>query len=165
MYNINDYVMHRKKGICQIKDIRSEDFCGTGKETYYIMRSVNDDSSMIYVPQSSHQIRDIMTKEQIEAVVNETEHLEGQWIDDSRARASAFDKILRNGASSDILWLMKVLSIHKKEVESHGKKFYASDEKIFNMARKIITEEFSFSLGIGAEEVVPYILKIIENLS
>ena len=104
--------MHRKKGICQIKDIRSEDFCGTGKETYYIMRSVNDDSSMIYVPQSSHQIRDIMTKEQIEAVVNETEHLEGQWIDDSRARASAFDKILRNGASSDILWLMKVLSIH-----------------------------------------------------
>ena len=80
-----------------------------------------------------------------------------------RLRATHFEQILRGGKSSDILWLIKVLSLHKSDVESQNKKFYASDEKILDAAKKIILQEFSFVLGLNEDEVIPYIINLTEK--
>ena len=162
-YNINDFVMYRKNGICQIIDIRSENFFGAGEETYYIMSPVNDKNSKIYVPANSEFIRDILTKEQIDKVIEKAELNKEIWMDDSRLRSMRFEQLLHTGESSEILWLVKVLSLHKAEVEEQKKKFYASDERILETANRIIKEEFAFSLGISENDVIPYIIDKIKK--
>lgn len=48
MYKVNDVVVHENGGVYRIVSIGKPDFV-KGQEEYYTMKSVWDDSSMIYV--------------------------------------------------------------------------------------------------------------------
>ena len=61
-----------------------------------------------------------------------------------------------------MLWLFCVLTNY--EIESQRKRHYAGDAKILAAVEKIITEEFSFVLGIDRSKVIPYILGRMKDL-
>ena len=153
MVKTGDYVTYKENGICQIEEETEE---------YYILQPVYGHNMTVYVPKKSQALVDLMcrviTKEQIDAIIQETESSEYKWIEDSKARADYFNKLLRSGDKAAILWLVKVLSLHKIEVEKNKRSFYASDKRVLSAAEKVITEEFAFVLGISPEEVIPYIV-------
>ncbi len=166
-HKISDFVMYRQNGICQIVDIRKENFCSGDEKFYYILKSVYEDKTIIYVPVDSKDLdlhmRHILAVEEIELIIEKSEESQNEWVDDGKLRLERFEQILHNSNRAEILWLVKVLSIHKIEDEKQNKKFYASDEKILAAAEKIIIGEFAFILGIEKREVIPYIMKHIKK--
>jgi CarD family transcriptional regulator len=153
MYKTGDYVTYKENGICRIAEETEE---------YYILQPVYSHNMTVYVPKKSQDLVNLMcrvlTKEEINQIIQETENSQYTWIEDSKARAEYFNKLLRSGDKAAVLWLVKALSLHKIEVEKKKRSFYASDKRILAAAEKVITEEFAFVLGIAPEEVIPYIV-------
>ena len=80
-------------------------------------------------------------------------------------RTAAYDALLAGGKSVDMLRLFKLLTLKRREYADTHKKLHMGDLRILSAVEKIITEEFSFVLGIDKSEVVPYIVNKIENIA
>lgn len=160
-YKINNYVSYRKNGIFRIIDIRSENISGIGDKIYYIMKSVYDENIRILVPVDSmlvSEMNSILTVDEINTIIAASEKSQNQWVDDNKLRVLSFEQILNRGDRSEILWLVKVLTIYKNKIEQNKKTLNTNDMKILSIAEKLIQEEFAFALGISKNEVIPYIL-------
>lgn len=161
-FNIGDYVQYQSTGLCQIEDCRQEDLTGKGNQLYYVLKSVYDKVTT-YVPATPEAVKDkmrhLLTSNQINDMISKSNTEDNKWIENSKLRQTEFSKIIKDGDRKQILWLVKVLLLHKKEVEKQKKKFYSSDERVLMMAEKMITEEFAFVLGMDRDDVIPYIRK------
>jgi CarD family transcriptional regulator len=161
VHSIGDLVVYRNNGIYRIIDIRNEKFFGIDGRTYYVLCSVCDKNSFVYIPKDAVDMkltmRHILSRDDIDDAINKAENSSNKWHDDVRERTRYFDRLFDSGSCSDILWVFKVLSLYRDETENEHRRFYASDERLLDAAEKIIIEEFSFVLGIDKDEVVKYI--------
>lgn len=161
----NDYLLYLGNGICHIDEIRTEDFGGMGEKRYYVMHSLHDAASVIFVPMDSERLVGsmfpLMSAEAIDVTIKQADREEIEWISDNKQRAAHFNEVIKTGNRLEIHKIFRTLSLLKKETEAHKKKFYASDERVLTLAGKIVTDEMSFVLGIEAKEVVPYILNLL----
>ncbi len=161
-YRAGDHVMYMNNGVCRIDRLCTEKFGGEPK-LYYVMYALSDPRSVIYVPTDSEPLTsamlELLTAEQIERLIAESDISGEAWIADNKARAASFSERLGSGDRAELLKIIRILGQHKREVEAQKKKFYVSDERILTAAEKFITEEFSFVLGIAPTDVVPYILE------
>ena len=161
----NDYLLYLGNGICQIDEIRTEDFGGMGEKRYYVIHSLHDAASVIFVPTDSERLvgsmLPLMSAEEIDATIKQADCEELEWISDNKQRAAHFNEVIQTGNRVEIHKIFRALSLLKKETEAKKKKFYASDDRVLMASGKIVTDELSFVLGIAANEVVPYILRIL----
>lgn len=161
LYDVGDCVMYRRNGICRVADIRREKL-GPEERLYYILKPVYDDTLKFYVPVDfedvAQHMRRVLSAEEIDAAIAEAEKSSNQRPEDSAERAVCFDGLLNGGNRADILWLVKTLSLEKQALRKKEKRMLDSDKKVLEAAERLITDEFAFVLGIGKNEVVPYIL-------
>lgn len=169
VYKKGDYVVYRRDGICLISDIRSEDFGGQGIKEYYILEPVYNKNTVLYIPLDSEvltgHMRSVLSKQDIDSLIEMAELHDDSWIDDTNERYEFFKDIIDNGSRSDILRVLKQLTLHKAEVAKTKRRFYANDDKLLTDAERIITDEFSFVLGIDRKDVIPYIIEKAGDLS
>jgi len=83
-----------------------------------------------------------------------------EWLEDGKTRSDLFEKILSDGDRKKILEMIKCIEEKKKELAEQAKKLRIADETALKTAEKIISEEFSFILGIPKENVGEYIRRI-----
>ncbi len=161
VYSVGEYISCQGIGICQISDISEMDFGDYNPRKYYKLRPVYDVHSTSYLPvdspEVSNKLRKLITKDEIDTVIDDAERVSMDWIENGKQRAERFNAILSDGDRVKALWLVKTLSMHKAEVESQNRKFYASDARILAAAEKLVCEEFAFVLGCDKNEVIPYI--------
>lgn len=160
MHKKGEYVTYKENGICKIVDV--------SKDGFYLEPVYNNSELRIFVPKKNEELvakmMHVLSKDEIDGLIEEAENLDYKWIEDSKKRSEAFTKLLRSGNRVDILWLVKVLSIHKQEVEQSKRSFYATDKRILDNAEQIITEEFAYVLGMQPGEVAGYIIQRKESL-
>ena len=160
---VGDHITYKQNGICEIKSITRQDFGIMGGREYYELVPVYENKTVIFVPTDSEKLtaemRHVLSKDEIDVIICRSDAEDHVWKTDAKERASEMEEILESGDRARILWVIKVLSLYKKQLEAVKKKMYASDERVLSTAQKIITEEFSFVLGIEKEQVVPYILE------
>ena len=165
-HKVGDFVVYKSLGIYKINDIRTEKFSGLDPRVYYVMNAASDKSSVAYVPVDLKDIdthlRHILSSDEIDAAISDSRGEELEWIENPKDRAAAYDLLLSGGKSADLLRLFKVLTLKRREYAESHKKLYAGDIRILSAVEKIITEEFSFVLGIEKSEVIPYIISKIE---
>jgi len=167
LHKAGDFVSYKQNGICKIKGIFKGEFAFLGEKQYYELSPIYDPKTVIFVPLDSPELlsgmQHILSKDEIDSIIKESESKESLWIDDQKERAKAFQNILMGKDRAKILWIVKNLSLYKIKLEEEKKKLYASDARILEAAQKAITEEFAFVLGIKREEVVPYIIEKLNN--
>lgn len=155
-----EFVMYPNGGVCLIEGIETRDFSGE-KKCYYVMHPLSNPMSKIFVPTDSEKLTALMTPlighDEIDGVIKSAEASDHCWISDHKQRAERFTELLHGGKRGDLLWLIKTLSLHKAEMTKQKRRIYATDERVLSSATKLITEEFSFVLGIREDEVIPYI--------
>ncbi len=161
-HKTGEYVSYKNNGICKIVDIVTKEFAGMDSKTYYELQMVFDQGNVLYIPVDAEnlvqEMRHVLSAQEIEDVIVQSEQYQDMWIDDGKARAAQYEEILAEGDRSRILWIIKTLSAHRKQTEQNKKKMYAADAKVLASAEKIIKEEFAFTLGIDREQVIPYII-------
>lgn len=157
-YKIGDYVVHKFNGVCQVVDIKKEDY-GNGIESYYVLESFDSISKMhIMIPTANcPQLRDIITTEEANKIVEHLPKSKDIWIKDARRRKERYNEIIDKGSYEDMCDLLHTLYFKKEEYKKNKKPIPIEDKKIFDLAEKILFGELSISLGIDKNEISNYI--------
>ncbi len=156
-----DYVVYGIGGVCQIEEVGDLSF-GASTGCYYTLRPITDQSSLIFVPCDNEtlaaKIRFLLTKDAIEQAIQA--HLASPiaWENDRKLRLGVFRDILAKGDPTELLSLIRCILLKKKELEESNRKLSLSDGEMLQGALRSIHSEFSFSLGIPAQDVREYIL-------
>ena len=163
LFQTGDHVIYKNNGVCRIEDIRPLAF-GEAEKDYYVLRPIGTEGT-VYVPtereDEAPKLKKIPTKEEIDALLLQVEKSDLKWIENSKMRIVAFDRMLSSSDRASILWVLKMLSLRQKEESSRGKRLCANEERILTTAKKIIVEEFAYALELEPKQVIPYILKKI----
>lgn len=158
-------LVYGASGVCKVEDICVRNY-GAGEKEYYILRPVFDLRSSLSVPVDSKAFethaRELLTKKEIDEIIESLPNAEAQWIRDDKERVETFKNLLDGGVRRDIAVLIRTLYLHKKELEKKDKKLRSSDETIMQRAEKLLYGEFAYVLGIEQNEVVGYIKSRVE---
>lgn len=161
-----EYVVYGSNGICLIEDVCDFSFSAdVPKKPYFILKPKHDPHSLIYIPCDNKEllgrVRSVFSKEKIEALVRERSCEPADWHEDRKERVLTFRNVLTKNDPLELLAMIRCIHLKDREFAESNKKLSASDKDILQNAERFIENEFSFSLGITTEEVVPYIRRIL----
>lgn len=165
MFNIGDYIVHGRNGVCKIEDITHIDISGADKkQLYYALSPMKSPGSKVFFPVDSDKVimRAIVTKEEAENIVKAIETIEPAWIENERQRELKYKEAI--GTCDCIQWIsiIKTLYLRNKERVEQGKKVTFVDDRYYKEAKQNLYDEFSIALGIGKDEVEDYIIQHIK---
>ncbi len=164
MYSIGDKIVYGTVGVMEIADITEQEIGGRSEKYYVLKEYGTSSSSLTYVPLDNvflvSQMRELLSPEEIDGIIKaaKKEPLI-DWIEDNRARSNEYKRILSEGDHIKILSMIKTVNDTGRKREEEGKRNYLADEAVMKKAERLISTEFSISLGIPETEVFDYIEK------
>ena len=164
MFEINETIVYARSGLCKIEKIESKAFSVKNRPEHkcYVLKPIYDSSSTIYVPVENERLtsmmRNVLTKNEIDSLLEEIKGKENEWLDDQRERSREFRETLSNGIRTELLMMIRCIVQHKRNLSEVGKRLSSSDEAVLKEAKKEIIQEFAYALGIEQEGVEDYIL-------
>ncbi len=158
----SDHIVYDNAGVCFIEDITAKKFDYWDNERIcYVLRPIGNPGSFVYVPVDNEKLtkkmRRIMSKEEIDTILDNVRTQYIIWPDDRRTRMERFKEILYAKNQQDMLMLASCIYTKKKELAACGKKLSSSDEMILKETERFVNEEFSFSLKLSTGQVAAYI--------
>lgn len=165
MFKVNDYIMYGTTGVCKIIEIKKEKFLGRQEMEYYILEPVYSKNTVIKIPvdNTTIKMREVLSKEDIEELINLIPNIETEWINDDKTRSEHFKTMLKSGDCEELIALIRTIYLNKKDRKSLGKKLYKVDDEIMQAAEKLLNEEVAFVLGIDSKAVPKYISSHIKE--
>lgn len=161
MFKVGDTVVH-KRDICKITEIK-KDF--RLNEDYYTLIPVDDNSLIIHTPVSDQRglIRNIISKEDAEALIKKIPKIKIVKANDDRLLEAEYIKLINSGEHEDLIKIIKTTYLRKEEKVNSGKKVGEKDKSYFKLAEKLFYTEFSVALGKHYQETKEYVEnKVIE---
>lgn len=145
MKKIGDFIIY-KKNTCKIKEIKNK--------TYYVLYPINDNSLKITIPIDNEEIREIISKEELEQLLLKMPTIEIIELEQSKDRMieSIYKDLLKTNKLEDLIKIIKTTYIRNKEREDNNKKIGEKDELYFNKAEEYLYNEFSIVLGLSFED-------------
>ena len=164
MYEIGDIILYGHEGIFKVKDILTRKTNNINKQYYQL--SPLDNNITIYAQIDNmyclSKMRKILSKDGIYKLIKAMPNNETIWINDKNIRKQKYNDIISHGNHEQLVKLIKTLYLNKLEQEKKGKKFYLQDQYLLDTAEKILYDEFSITLNLKPEQVLPFILNTIE---
>lgn len=166
MFKQGDIVLYGSEGVCVIDEVMTRKFKDQALE-YYILTSVYNSSSKIFVPTQNEDLmsrmKDVMTKDDIYQLIAHVKEQKFVWIDHDNTRKEKYKEIMRSGQRNDLVALINTLTLRSKELKENGKKLNAIDDQALKDAQKLLYGEIAYVLKIKIDEVEKFILKQIEE--
>lgn len=156
MYKVNDKIIY-KKDVCKIKDIREDK-----NITYYILTPIDDESLIIKVPVENKLMRELISKEEIEKIIDEIPNIKPLDNIDDRFIENTYKELLNGGSYEELITIIKMTYIRNNERQKQNKKISEKDDKYFNLAEKYLYNEFGTVLNMTFDETKEYITKKVE---
>lgn len=157
MFQIGDYVFHRRCGICVIKAISS--LSGNeGEPLYYVLAPLygEDKGNVVRVPvESALSLRlPIPKKEAYALIAAWPENSKDVYIVDSKKRKQSYEAALAQGDIN----LLAPLVCGAKQRKARDGHLNSMDSQFVSRAEPLILGELSVSLKMAYEEVADFIL-------
>ncbi|MGE5372887.1 MAG: CarD family transcriptional regulator [Solirubrobacterales bacterium] len=160
MFKVNDYVVYGTTGVCQIADIKKDEFSNNNETEYYVLNPVFDGNNMtimIPVNHPNRAMRAVCTKKEALSLIAQMHEIETAWIGDERQRNADFKASLRSGKNEEWAKIVATIYLEKEARSGFGRKIAKSDEDIFRSAEKCLHQEFAVALNISPDEVPSFI--------
>jgi len=168
MFKINDTIIYGSEGVCQIVDIKENDFLG-GKRTYYVIKPMGYNASTIYVPVDSEllvqKMHSLLSKNEINDLIDSLPKEPTHWIPNERERKEKYKELLSSGNRAELLNMIRTVHNERIKRESLHKRLHMIDEHFLNDAEKCLYSEFQFVLKLKQDEVISYIMNRVESNS
>ncbi len=165
MYKANDVVLYGVDGVCRVEGKTVRTVAGKPIE-YYVLRSCQQQSTIIYVPTDNEQLvgrmRKALSGEETLELIRRMPEEATIWIDDDNERASAYEKILSGEDRMAVVRMIKTLYERKQALAAGKRKMHASDEKLLHEGERRLYDEFAHALGIDVDDVLPFIFSQAE---
>jgi len=157
MYKENDYVIYGKQ-VCRVEKIEERD-----NMSYYVLRPVKDESLKIQIPTTTDKLRDIISKEELDKLLEKIPEIE--LIEtDKKYLESTYRQLLQNGTHEDLIRIIKTTYLNNQERLANKKKLTETDKNYFELAEETLYEEFSVTLGKDIDATRKYVISKVENL-
>ncbi|MDD3919834.1 MAG: CarD family transcriptional regulator [Eubacteriales bacterium] len=165
-YEKGEHVIYGSNGICFIEDIvLQQPAPGVKERLYYILRPEDSHSLTISVPAESEalvqKMRPVLSKAEIDALLSGAKGRELDWVEDKRARADYFRKILAEGVQEDLILMIRCIYLRREALKEHGKKLNVADDTTLKTAEKLVRDEFAYALSVPPDAVGRYIRKAL----
>lgn len=166
-FAVGDIVRYATTGVCRIADI-TEMAIGKQKAMYYVLQPVHKDALQVYVPCDKEalvaKMRRILTKGEILSLIHSMPEVDCRWIADDMQRKETYQQILAQGDRSGLIGMIRAIYLHQQRCLASGKKLHQADERYFEEAQKLLSDEFAYVLGIRPEQVTPFIVEQLEGM-
>lgn len=167
VYQKGDLIVYGSSGVCQVEEIGPLKGAGGVKEVreYYTLSPVFG-SGVIYIPSDTGMfMRPVLTKEQVDSLIDRIPTLEGDTCDIStlRALSEQYHAAFESHRCEDLLRLIKALYLKEQNSVRQGRRVGLTEIKYRKHAEELIHGEFSVALGIPVEEVPNYISARLSN--
>jgi CarD family transcriptional regulator len=166
MFKIGDTVLYGTTGVCKISDLVTREIGGK-ESSYFVLNPTYKEGCAVFVPADNinltSKMRTLLSREEIEAVIQKAKGLPDIWENGDLARREKFTEILKSGDRLQVLLLVRSIYNAKQARLKEGKRLHLTDERLFTEAERLICDEFSAVLGIPFCEVIPFIIKKSEE--
>lgn len=145
MYQVNDVILYRGTGVCEITALTEKRFGDQTQECYALVPLYLNNLT-IFVPHSlEHRMRELRRSEEILESLETLSELETLWIPDVHTRRRKYREILLDGTQDEILQVLKTLYLAKQRRQFRGQKggLCVSDDHLFHDCRRILAEELA----------------------
>lgn len=163
MFDIGTIVTYGTNGVYVIENIIIENFLGEAKKYYVLCEPGRKGHDKVFVPCDNErlvsQMKKILSKEELYALVDAVPDDSEAWIDDNRARSEHFKEVLSRADRLELLHMAKTIYFRKQEMALQGKRIFLSDENFLARAEKVLFDEFALVLDIKREDVIPFIIE------
>ncbi len=150
MFKEGDVVIYTVYGICRVKEIKSIFFNGNNND-FYILVPLNEVKTELTIPTNnpiiSARIKSLLSKEDIENIINSISSIDTFWIDNDNERKKEFSELVKLGNREKTISLIKSIKKHQYSLRDKNRKLHSSDEQALQDAEKLILDEFSYVLN------------------
>ncbi len=161
MFSVGDRIIYGATGVCEITDIVENELTGEVRE-YYVLRPVDTDKSVIYVPVDNEKLtsrmRAVPSAKELRSMLVKAKEKELDWIDNNFQRNESYHEILNDGDVQRIIALYRTLHLRLLELARRGKHLPKSDERLYKECQKLLCSEFALILNIEHSEVLSIML-------
>lgn len=161
MFKVGEYLVYRKD-VCKLVDIKKNYL---NNNDYYVLIQVFNDSLKIEIPISNSRgnLRSLITKEEIEAIINQIPDIEIIECD-NRFIESEYKKLMTSSKHGDLVKIIKTTYLRNKERTDKKKKISDIDNNYFNQAEKYLYEEFSIVLEMSIDDTKKYVIGAVNKI-
>ena len=160
MHKINDYIIYKRE-VCKINDILPKFF---KDNDYYLLSPLSDNTLTIKVPVNNKEIRSLITKKEIDTIINEIPNIEPAQSD-TKSLEGIYKELLSTGLHTDLIKIIKTTYLRNKERIDNNKKTTDKDNYYFNLAEKYLYQEFQIVLNLTYDKTKEYVINKVEKLS
>lgn len=161
MYKINDYLVY-KTNVCKVTNIKKNFY---KENTYYELCPILDSNLKINVPINNKFIRNVITKEEIEKIINNIKNIELISADNKNIE-NEYKRLLNTDNYIDLIKIIKTTYSRNQLRKEARRKISDKDEFYFEKAEKLLYSEFSVSLNLSYEETKNYVIdRVNKSLS
>lgn len=159
MFKINDYLVYRKE-VCKVTEIKEykNDFL------YYVITPINDTSLKIEVPTDSSVIRPLISKIEIQKIIEEIPNIK-EIAENDRLLENKYKELLKSGTYNDLITIIKTTYLRNETRDKEKKKRSEKDTTYFNLEEKYLYTEFSVVLGKSYEDTKKYVISKVKEIN
>ena len=166
MLNIGDLIVYGPEGVCLVTDLQKLSFSGSEEEKeYYILVPQTNISSKLYLPKENELLmaraKKLLTYGEIKELI-ESSNNDIQWIEDSKARNKYYKELIATYERNNVFGVAKQLYLLKSGKLPYAANFTAWMDDLLKKTSQILYSEFSYSVDITPEELLPFIAGEIE---
>ena len=160
MYKIGDRVVYGIHGVCVIKD-EEQRKVDRKQVTYLVLEPLGQEGSQFLVPSHNEaamaKLSPLMTKEELEALLNAPEGKEDGWICDENRRKQLYRDLIGSGNRMKLVQMVRTLYRHKKDLAAKGRRVHLCDENFLRDAERLLINEAAIVLETDQDQAKAYI--------
>ena len=158
MYSSGELIVYGGTGVCRVEAVE-EKAVGGEIRRFYRLKPLYQ-SGTISVPVDGRVfIRAVMSREEADALISALPGMEVQSFHENNFTqlAAHYQQLLCSHDCADIAGLVVSIHAKKRAAESQGRRFGQIDARFMKRAETLLYGELAAALGIGYDEVEPYI--------
>ncbi|MBQ8688316.1 MAG: hypothetical protein IJ512_07200 [Ruminococcus sp.] len=164
MYQVNDVILYRGTGVCEITALTEKRFGDQTQECYALVPLYLNNLT-IFVPHNlEHRMKALRSEEEILESLESLAELDTVWIPDVHGRRRKYREILLDGSQDEVLQVLKTLYLSKQRRQFRGQKggLCVSDDHLLHDCKRILAEELAASSDISFTEAEHRLNEVVE---
>ena len=160
MYKVNDYLIFGKD-VCKVKGVEEKKY---NNEDYYVLAPIKDDTLKLEIPVSSTKIRNLITEDDLNNLMDKIPSIEPIQIED-KFLESEYKRLLASGNEEDLIKVIKTTYLRNEERVNNRKRKAEKDSIYFKEAEEALYSQVSVIKNISLEEAKEYFINKIKDLT
>lgn len=166
MYQVGDFVVYGKSGVCKVEDVAALDTSwNDSKRLYYTLQPVYHQEKIFTPVDTANFIRPVISDVEAKQLIADIPAISPEKIEmsDIRMWEGFYKRCIDTQECTNLLLMLKTVYLKKKQTEQIGKKFGQIDERFMSMAEDLLYGEFSVVLDMPKDSVKEYVASYFER--